>query len=140
MADSSNNPGTILASQVDAKVAEYRSLQESIQQLRGDMQTILGQSTENELVLSELMLLKEDDKIFKLVGPALLPQGLEEAQQTVRKRLAFLVGEQQTKLTASIETKERQARTLAQEVQSMQAALQQTTAAAVQAIAAEHRG
>lgn len=140
----SSNPGTVLASQVDAKMAEYRAAQESIQKLRGDLQTILGQSTENEMVLSELKLLEDDDtndtkNVYKLVGPALIRQDVDEAVQTVRKRLEFILGEQ-TKLTRAVEAKEAEALALAKEVQSMQAALQQSTAAAVQAIAAQHGG
>jgi chaperonin cofactor prefoldin len=95
MSDSSNNPGYMMASQVDAEVAKYRTLQESIQQQRSDLQILTNQSIENELVLSELQLVKADEsssttKVYKMVGPTLLKQDLEEANETVQKRIEFI--------------------------------------------------
>jgi chaperonin cofactor prefoldin len=91
---SSNNPGYMMASQVDAEVAKYRTLQESIQQQRSDLQLLTNQSIENELVLSELQLVKADEssstKVYKMVGPTLLKQDLEEAKETVQKRIEFI--------------------------------------------------
>jgi chaperonin cofactor prefoldin len=95
MSDSSNNPGYMMASQVDDEVAKYRTLQESIQQQRSDLQLLTNQSIENELVLSELQLVKADEsssttKVYKMVGPTLLKQDLEEAKETVQKRIEFI--------------------------------------------------
>jgi prefoldin beta subunit len=137
-ADSSNNPGTVMASAVDAELATFRELQESINQLRADLQTVLGQSTENEMVLQELALVQEDANVYKMIGPALIQQNLEDATQTVKKRLEFIIAEQQ-KLTNKINDKEKQANELAQKIQEMQALLQQTTVQAVQAVTAQHR-
>jgi chaperonin cofactor prefoldin len=89
----SGNPGYMMASQVDAEVARYRSLQESIQQQRSDLQILTSQSTENELVLLELKLVKNDESsstVYKMVGPTLLKQDLEEAKETVQKRIEFI--------------------------------------------------
>ena len=138
MAAASNNPGTVLASAVDAELAKYREVQDSINQLRADLQIVLGQSTENEMVLQELALVSDDAAVYKIIGPALIKQNLEDATQTVKKRLEFIVSEQQ-KMTQKINEKEKQADELAQKIQQMQALLQQTTAQAVQAIAAQHR-
>jgi prefoldin beta subunit len=138
MAAASNNPGTVLASAVDAELAKYREVQDSINQLRADLQIVLGQSTENEMVLQELALVSDDAAVYKIIGPALIKQNLEDATQTVKKRLEFIVSEQQ-KMTKKINEKEKQADELAQKIQQMQALLQQTTAQAVQAIAAQHR-
>ena len=134
----SDNPGNVLASQVDKEVARFRDLQESILQLRQDAQIVLGQATENELVLQELSLVDDDANIYKMIGPALLKQNLEDAVQTVKKRLEFINNEQE-KLVQAMAEKEKQANELAQKIQKMQAALQQTTAQAVQAIAAQHQ-
>lgn len=127
----------MMASAVDAEVAKFRELQESIQQLRSDQQILLGQSTENEMVLQELQLVDNNAKVYKMLGPALIPQNVEEAVQTVQKRLEFIVGEQQ-KLSAAVQSKEEEANELAKKIQSMQQALQQTTAQAVNAIRAQH--
>jgi prefoldin beta subunit len=91
----SSNPGYMMASQVDAEVARYRTLQESIQQQRSDLQILTSQWTENELVLSELKLVKDHDEsssstVYKMVGPTLLKQDLEEAKETVQKRIEFI--------------------------------------------------
>ena len=64
-----SNPGTVLASAVDAEVAKFRELQDTINKLRSDFQTLLSQATENEMVLSELKLAADDSNIYKLVGP-----------------------------------------------------------------------
>jgi prefoldin beta subunit len=136
----SNNPGTVLASAVDAEMTKFREVQASINQMRSDLQILLGQSTENEMVLQELSLLHGDDGavVYKMIGPALIKQDLEDATQTVKKRLEFIVSERQ-KLSTRINEKERLANELAEKVQQMQSMLQQTTAQAVQAIAAQHR-
>lgn len=134
----SNNPGTVLASAVDAEMAKFREVQESINQMRADLQILLGQSTENEIVLQELALLEADSAVYKMIGPALIKQNLEDATQTVKKRLEYIVSEQR-KLSTRINEKEKLANELAQKIQQMQAMLQQTTAQAIQAIAAQHR-
>ena len=48
------------------------------------------QENENELVLNELKLLGDDSAVYKLVGPVLIKQDLEEARSNVEKRLQFI--------------------------------------------------
>jgi hypothetical protein len=48
------------------------------------------QENENELVLTELKLLGDDSSVYKLVGPALIKQDLDEARSNVEKRLQFI--------------------------------------------------
>ena len=146
---SSDNPGTVFASAIDSEVGKFRELQESINQLRSDLQIVLGQATENEMVLQELQLIVGDNddgeakaatpsKVYKMIGPALIQQNADEAVQTVQKRLEFIRAEQ-GKLAEQISAKEAKAGELSTKIQQMQATLQQTTAQAVQAIAAEHQ-
>lgn len=45
------------------------------------------------LVLQELALLEADAVVYKLVGPVLVKQELEEAKQTVDKRLQYITKE-----------------------------------------------
>jgi prefoldin beta subunit len=145
----SHNPGTILASTVDEEMAKFRQLQESLHQMRADLQTLQSQATENEMVLQELKLLNngEDESsspslsspvVYKLMGPALIRQSLSDAVDTVTKRIEFIVSEQR-QLTQRLQDKESAAQTLAQSIQQMQSMLQQTTVQAVQAIAAQHQ-
>uniref|UniRef100_A0A1D1YM44 Prefoldin subunit 6 n=1 Tax=Anthurium amnicola TaxID=1678845 RepID=A0A1D1YM44_9ARAE len=48
---------------------------------------------ENELVLKELELLKEDANVYKLIGPVLVKQDLAEANANVRKRMEYISAE-----------------------------------------------
>ena len=45
---------------------------------------------ENDLVLQELKMLPEDGVVYKLVGPILAKQDLEESRQNVTKRIEFI--------------------------------------------------
>jgi prefoldin beta subunit len=135
----SNNPGTVMASAVDSQMAQFRELQGELATLRGDLGTVLGQETENELVLLELDELTGESKVYKLLGPVLLPQDLSEAQQTVKKRLEFIRSEKE-RLERKVADTEVRGNALASKIQQLQAGLQQTTADAVRAIAQEHGG
>lgn len=52
-----------------------------------------AQLNENTFVKNELDLLKEDGEVYKLIGPVLLKQDLEEAKQNVGKRMDYILGE-----------------------------------------------
>ncbi|XP_039556738.1 prefoldin subunit 6, partial [Passer montanus] len=56
-------------------------------------QKLETQLTENNIVQEELNLLDESNTIFKLLGPVLVKQDLEEAKGTVGKRLDYISGE-----------------------------------------------
>ena len=45
------------------------------------------------LVNQELDLIEADGSVFKLIGPVLVKQDLEEAKQTVAKRIDYITGE-----------------------------------------------
>jgi len=49
-----------------------------------------SQLTENQMVKSELDLLKPEAKVFKLIGPVLVKQDLGEAKQNVKKRIDYI--------------------------------------------------
>jgi prefoldin beta subunit len=137
-ASSPDNPGNVIASAVDAEVAKFREMQEEVQKLNSDMQTLQGQETENEMVLQELELLSEDSLVYKMIGPVLIKQDNEDSCQTVRKRLEFIRGEKE-KLKNKLNSKETQGNALSAKIQQMQAQLQQTTAQAVAAIQEQHK-
>lgn len=135
----SGNPGTVMASAVDAEMQKFRGLQEDLKKLQNDLAIVLNQETENEMVMIELDLLNEPVGIFKLLGPVLIPQGLDDSRQTVRKRLEFIRSEKE-RLQKKIKQQEDAGEELAKKIGSMQAGLQRTTAEAVNAIAAQHAG
>jgi prefoldin beta subunit len=136
--DNPNNPGNVLASAVDAEVQKFRRLQEDLQNLQQDLQTIMGQEKENEMVEQELALLTDPSAVvYKMIGPVLIPQELDDAQQTVKKRLEFIRDEIKKK-ELKMNEKQQQGKELSVKIQNMQRRLQETTAQAMQAIAAEH--
>ena len=82
-----------MAAAADAEAARFRELQEEAQKLRSDQQTLMGQQNENEMVKQELDLLEEGACVFKMVGPILMRNDLDDAKQTVEKRLEYIQGE-----------------------------------------------
>lgn len=44
-------------------------------------------------LIQELSLLEDDAKVFKLLGPVLVPQDIVEAKSNVDKRIEFINGE-----------------------------------------------
>uniref|UniRef100_UPI00358F3CB1 prefoldin subunit 6 isoform X1 n=1 Tax=Myxine glutinosa TaxID=7769 RepID=UPI00358F3CB1 len=56
-------------------------------------QKLETQLLENTIVKEELDLLDETNTVYKLVGPVLVKQDLEEAKSTVGKRLEYITAE-----------------------------------------------
>jgi len=126
-----------LASDIDAQVNKLRSLQEEASSIRSNIQVVSGQQNENEMVRQELQLLNDSSVVYKKVGPVLLRQTLDEAKETVSKRLEYIAGEKE-KLEKSLAAKDEQGMKVAHDVQKKQSQLQSATAEAVGAIAKEH--
>ena len=66
--------------------AEYNKALSQRQQLD-------GQLNENIMVKKELDILKEENDVFKLIGPVLVKQELCEAKQNVDKRMDYIKSE-----------------------------------------------
>ncbi|KAL5292496.1 PFDN6 family protein [Megaselia abdita] len=75
---------------LQAEVESYQSVQKDFQKLVQQRQILIGQLNENECVMDELNLLKGDNKVFKLFGPVLVKQDLEESRQNVGKRMEYI--------------------------------------------------
>jgi len=56
-------------------------------------QQLDGQLNENIMVKKELDILKEENDVFKLIGPVLVKQELCEAKQNVDKRMDYIKSE-----------------------------------------------
>nr|CAD7449426.1 unnamed protein product [Timema bartmani] len=56
-------------------------------------QQLDGQLNENTAVKQELDLLKSGGEVYKLIGPVLVKQDLEEAKQNVTKRMDYIRSE-----------------------------------------------
>merc|ERR1711935_1064408 len=121
------------AAEIDEEIAKFREVQEQLQRTRNDLQLVMQQLTENEMVKQELALLDSSTNVYKMVGPVLIKNSLEDANETVAKRLEFINGEKK-RLEAKNTELETRGNAIAAKVQKMQANLQQMTAAAVQEI------
>jgi len=135
------NPGNALASAVDDEIAKFRELQELLHGVRGDLQVLMGQQTENEMVQTELNLLNKDTAgghVYKRVGPVLVQQDVEDAKETVAKRLEFIAKEQD-KVKAKMANMEKKLNEKGMKIQEMQSNMQRMTVQAVQAIQQQHQ-
>jgi prefoldin beta subunit len=123
-----------MAAEIDKEVAYFREIQEQLQKVRGDSQTVMGQQTENEMVQHELELLDGSSSVYKMVGPVLIKNSLGDAKETVGKRIEFITAERK-RLETKAQELETQGNEISAKVQQMQGLLQQATAAAVQEVA-----
>mmetsp|Transcript_108980 Transcript_108980/g.307155 ORF Transcript_108980/g.307155 Transcript_108980/m.307155 type:complete len:128 (+) Transcript_108980:23-406(+) len=124
-----------MSTEVDEKLKQYKTMQEDIQKLFAQKQTLLGQFNENTMVKGELDLLDDDSKVFKLVGPVLMTVELEESKGNVGKRLEFIEAELK-KIDSSIEAKQGEMATLGDEIAKAQQRMQAEAVAAVKEVAA----
>ena len=82
-----------MAAAVDSQVQQFRQIQEEVQKLRNDQQTLMQQQSENEMVKQELDLLDDSSQVYKMVGPVLMKNETEDAKQTVDQRLELITSE-----------------------------------------------
>ncbi|KPA73370.1 putative prefoldin subunit [Leptomonas pyrrhocoris] len=77
-----------------------------------------GQKNENELVRDELNRLEPDASVYKLIGPALVPQDQSDAKTIIGNRLDYINGEiKRTDISiADIDRKENELQKKAQEL------------------------
>jgi len=75
---------------LEEEIKALRDVQKQIQEAASQRETLMTQRNENELVMKELQLVKGDRPVYKLVGPVLVKQDLEEAKDTINKRLEFI--------------------------------------------------
>jgi prefoldin beta subunit len=74
----------------DIRVIQKGEAYAEVGKIESMRQDFLLKKNENELVKQELDLMTEDSKVFKLIGPALVPQTLPDAQSNINKRLEFI--------------------------------------------------
>jgi prefoldin beta subunit len=74
----------------DIRVIQKGEAHAEVGKIESMRQDFLLKKNENELVKQELDLMTEDSKVYKLIGPALVPQTLPDAQSNVNKRLEFI--------------------------------------------------
>ncbi|KAK0611199.1 Prefoldin [Immersiella caudata] len=72
---------------------DFTKLQQDLQTAVGARQKLEAQKQENLGVQKEFAKLKDDETIYKLIGPVLLKQDRTEAESTVNGRLEFINNE-----------------------------------------------
>ncbi|KAK3918653.1 Prefoldin subunit 6 [Frankliniella fusca] len=82
-----------LQKKLQQEVENFQALQKQYQKTLSVRQQLGGQLFETETVKSELDLVKKDQEVYKLIGPVLIKQDLEEALQNVNKRMDYIKGE-----------------------------------------------
>ena len=123
--------------EVEEKLKEYKVIEGEVQELSSKKQAILAQLNENTLVQGELnMVMEEDPKVYKLVGPLLVRVDHEEAKQNVKKRLDFIEGEVK-KIEGLIDVKQGELNEKGKSIQEVQMRMQSEAAEAARAVAAE---
>ncbi|XP_042349519.1 prefoldin subunit 6 [Plectropomus leopardus] len=76
-----------------AELEKYTQMQKDVSKSMAARQKLETQLTENNIVKEELDLLDSTNIVYKLIGPVLVKQDLDEAKSTVTKRLEYINGE-----------------------------------------------
>ncbi|XP_026186203.1 prefoldin subunit 6 [Mastacembelus armatus] len=75
------------------ELEKYTQMQKDVSKSMSARQKLETQLTENNIVKEELDLLGSTNTVYKLIGPVLVKQDLDEAKATVAKRLEYINGE-----------------------------------------------
>ncbi|XP_051505931.1 prefoldin subunit 6-like isoform X2 [Myxocyprinus asiaticus] len=78
---------------LQSELEKYQQLQKDVSKSMSARQKLEAQLTENNIVKEELNLLDSQNTVYKLIGPVLVKQDLDEAKATVGKRLEYINGE-----------------------------------------------
>merc|ERR1711962_1382432 len=82
-----------LQENLQKEVENYQKLRKDLQKVVSARQQLDAQYNENKTVKDELDILNAPAKVYKLTGPVLVKQDLEEAKMTVQKRIDYIQGE-----------------------------------------------
>ncbi|XP_043113446.1 prefoldin subunit 6 isoform X1 [Puntigrus tetrazona] len=78
---------------LQSELEKYQQLQKDVSKSMSARQKLEAQLTENNIVKEELTMLDSQNTVYKLIGPVLVKQDLDEAKATVSKRLEYINGE-----------------------------------------------
>ncbi|XP_016306492.1 prefoldin subunit 6-like [Sinocyclocheilus anshuiensis] len=78
---------------LQSELEKYQQMQKDVSKSMTSRQKLEAQLTENNIVKEELALLDSQNTVYKLIGPVLVKQDLDEAKATVSKRLEYINGE-----------------------------------------------
>jgi len=72
---------------------KYAVLNKKLNKLVTQSQTLETQLNENQMVKDELDITREDARVFKLVGPVMVPQTVDDAKSNVTRRIEYIKAE-----------------------------------------------
>ncbi|XP_042875502.1 prefoldin subunit 6-like [Penaeus japonicus] len=79
-----------LQKKFEDEVETYKKVQKDLTKTNGLRSQLDGQLNENKVVKEELDLIDDSAVVYKLIGPSLIRQDLEEARQNVNKRIDYI--------------------------------------------------
>lgn len=79
--------------QMQTELEKFKAVQKDLQKLINTRQQLDAQLNENKVVQEELDIIEPDGNVYKLTGPVLVKQDLEEAKQNVGKRIEYITAE-----------------------------------------------
>ena len=79
-----------MATEIERDVIELRKLESEVGKVETMYQDYVLKKHENDMVIAELGKLADGSKVYKMIGPALIPQDINEAKGNVTKRLEFI--------------------------------------------------
>ncbi|XP_058116515.1 probable prefoldin subunit 6 [Anopheles ziemanni] len=83
----------VLQRKLEAELKNFKDSQKEFNKLVQTQQQLDGQFFENKSILEELQMLKPANTVYKLYGPVLVKQDLEESKQNVGKRIEYITKE-----------------------------------------------
>lgn len=92
----------------EEELSKFKQLEKDREKYISNRQQLESQLTENKMVKTELDLLDENDKVFKLIGAVLVRQELAEARANVEKRIEYITQESKRVEDSLIESAEKQ--------------------------------
>eukprot|EP00455_Lapot_gusevi_P004050 TRINITY_DN1165_c0_g1_i2.p2 TRINITY_DN1165_c0_g1~~TRINITY_DN1165_c0_g1_i2.p2 ORF type:complete len:150 (-),score=48.81 TRINITY_DN1165_c0_g1_i2:133-582(-) len=117
---------------------KYQQIVARLSKLAEPKQRYESQLNENEAVLKEFELLEPEAQVFKLVGPVLVKQDMDEAKGNVNKRLEFIRQEIE-RITKQSEELEGERQTIKAKMARISEDFQRTQAAIRQAVMAQQQ-
>ena len=79
-----------LQENLQKEVEAFQKIQKDLQKVISARQQLDAQYNENKTVKDELDLVKDPANVYKLTGPVLVKQDLDDAKMTVQKRIDYI--------------------------------------------------
>uniref|UniRef100_A0A2M4ARX0 Probable prefoldin subunit 6 n=1 Tax=Anopheles triannulatus TaxID=58253 RepID=A0A2M4ARX0_9DIPT len=83
----------VLQRKLEAELKNFKDSQKEFSKLVQTQRQLDGQYLENKSILEELQMLKPTNTVYKLYGPVLVKQELDDSKQNVGKRIEYITKE-----------------------------------------------